>query len=144
MKIGKILEINNRHDKAKELANSDRVVELYFEGKTFNEAMEIVRNFYPVEKEEWKSINGFKGLYEISNFGKVKSLERKGTEGRFIREKILKNGIQNGYLNVSLNKEGQGYTFTIHRLVAEAFILNPDNLPQVNHIDERWSKSSNI
>ena len=78
--------------------------------------------------EIWKDIVGYEGLYEVSNFGRVKSL--KG------HEKILKpanNG--NGYLFVYLWKNGKGKQSYIHRLVATAFISNPLNKPCINHID---------
>lgn len=94
--------------------------------------------------EIWKNIDGFK-YYQISNLGNIKSLER--TESiynykkrtnvlRKRKEKILATRISsNGYLNISLLKNGKTTTELVHRLVAEAFIPNPDNLPQVNHIN---------
>lgn len=79
-------------------------------------------------KEYWKDIKGYEGLYQISNLGRVKS---------FYSGKILK-GIKatNGYLNVRLYKNGTPHGLSIHRLVAQAFIPNPENKPEVNHIDE--------
>ena len=90
--------------------------------------------------EIWKPIVGYDG-YEISNLGRVKSLERNIVKGRGglckIEERILKSGKdKDGYSQVVLNKEGKRKTHKIHRLVATAFIDNPNNLPQVNHIDE--------
>lgn len=91
--------------------------------------------------EIWRPIKGYEGLYEVSNLGRVKSLKRivKKWDGyRTIPERILntiKKG-KNGYLYVNLSKEGKHKTFIVHRLVAEAFISNSDNLPQVNHINE--------
>jgi hypothetical protein len=85
------------------------------------------------EKEIWKSLD-FMGYpdYEVSNFGRVKSLPRNTTKG-----KILKQGKQkNGYLTVMLYKDGKGKTFTVHRLVCLTFLENPLNLPQINHKDE--------
>lgn len=80
-------------------------------------------------KEIWKNIAGFEG-YQVSNFGRVKSFYGK-------KERILKAGLRsNGYLNVILCKNGKMKCFLIHRLVANAFIDNPDNLPVINHIDE--------
>lgn len=82
--------------------------------------------------EEWKNIDGFEG-YQVSNFGRVKSLANNKSR----KEKILKTKKRNnGYLEVSLNKDGKQYFRLIHRLVCAAFVKNPDNLPQVNHIDE--------
>lgn len=92
-------------------------------------------------EEIWKDIEGYKNLYQISNKGNVKSLKRKVKckNGIYhtISEKILKpckNG--RGYLFVNLQKEGKIKNTRIHRLVANAFIQNPYNLQEVNHIDE--------
>lgn len=76
--------------------------------------------------EEWKNIDGYPN-YLISNLGNVFSLNT---------GKNLKAGKNNGRLQVSLSKNGKYKTFKIHKLVALAFIPNPDNLPQVNHKDE--------
>ena len=80
--------------------------------------------------EQWRDIEGFDGLYQVSNQGRVKSL-------KYGKEKILK-GVKscNGYLTVGLCKDGKEVRKYIHRLVAEAFLPNPQNLPQVNHKDE--------
>ena len=84
-------------------------------------------------EEIWKDIKGYEDLYKISNFGKVKSLNYHLTG----KDRILKYGINTqGYLFVQLSKNGKVKTFGIHRLVAQTFIENPENLPQVNHIDE--------
>ena len=81
--------------------------------------------------EIWKPIKGYEGLYEVSNFGNVRSLKRNTTEG-----KVLKQGWHTrGYSNVSLSKGNNHKTRSIHRLVAETFIPNPNNLPEVNHKD---------
>ena len=85
-------------------------------------------------KESWKDIEGYEGLYQVSSFGRVKRV----TTGRIL--KGSKDSI--GYLLVILYKNNIGSTKKIHRLVAEAFIPNPDNKPQVNHIDE--DKTNNI
>ena len=80
--------------------------------------------------EIWKNIAGYEGLYEVSSFGRVRSL-------RFGKTKILKPGKnKKGYLRVSLCKNGKQKTFFVHRLVAQAFLENPQNLPQINHKDE--------
>ena len=92
-------------------------------------------------EEIWRDIDGYKGLYQVSNLGNVKSLMhyRKGINGNLtiVKEKILKQNInrKNGYLVVSLCKNGISKTSRVNRLVAETFISNPYNLPQVNHID---------
>lgn len=78
-------------------------------------------------KEIWKDIKGYEGLYEISNKGRVRN--NKG--------KILKSWFKNRYLykDIILMKNGKRKHFLIHRLVAEAFIPNSENKPQVNHIN---------
>ena len=84
-------------------------------------------------KEIWRDIEGYEGLYQVSNFGRVKSLNYRRT----CKEKLLKAyKDKEGYLHVSLCKDGKTKTYSIHRLVAQEFIPNPYNLPQVNHKDE--------
>lgn len=94
---------------------------------------------YNMEEEIWKSIPGYKGLYEVSNMGRVKALERiaaRGSKGeRHRKEQILKLQCRNLYLKATLCKNGEYKQFQVHRLVAEAFIPNPDGKPVVNHID---------
>ena len=82
------------------------------------------------EIEEWRDIIGYEGLYQVSIFGRVKSL-------KFGKEKILKPGTNAcGYLQVILCKDGKKKVCNVHRLVANAFLPNPNNLPEVNHINE--------
>lgn len=83
--------------------------------------------------EEWRPVSGYEGLYEVSNFGRVKSLPRNGTINR---ERIIKPGLFKKYLGVSLNKNNKRTSHLVHRLVAIAFIPNPNSLPQVNHKNE--------
>lgn len=83
-------------------------------------------------EEIWKPVIGFEGLYEVSNWGRVRSLNFH-REGRM---QILRTAKRRGYLAVPLCKNGKSKPFCVHRLVAEAFIPNPLNLPQVNHKDE--------
>lgn len=86
------------------------------------------------EDEIFVDIEGYEGLYQVSNFGRVKSL--KDNHGN-PREKILKFWKnRGGYLLVNLHKNRKGKTYTVHRLVANAFIENPNNLPMINHKDE--------
>ena len=87
-------------------------------------------------KEIWKDIEGYEGLYQVSNFGRVRSLKN----GKVRILKPLTN--KNGYLRVQLYKNNSLKTIFIHRLVAMAFIPNPNNLPMVNHKDE--DKTNNI
>ena len=97
-------------------------------------------------KEEWKAIQGYEGIYEVSNFGNVRSLPRykRGNFDSkvFIEGKTIKQVKNNrGYYIVQLSKNNKVKNFSVHRLVAEAFIPNPNNFPQVNHKDE--DKSNN-
>lgn len=90
--------------------------------------------------EIWKDIKGYEGLYQVSNLGRVKSLERIITKKNGvtlpIKEKILQYGIdRKGYYFVGLYKNSKGKNKSIARLVAEAFIPNPDNKPEINHIN---------
>ena len=87
--------------------------------------------------EVWKDVVGYEGLYEVSNRGNVRSIERISSQGRKIGGIILKPAYNNGgYLLVSLCKNGKVKSKYIHRLVLEAFVENPNNLPEVNHKDE--------
>lgn len=90
--------------------------------------------------EEWKDIHNFEGLYLISNLGNVKSIERykRNNNGiQLVRERLLAlNPDKDGYLRVCLSKNGIHYAKSVHRLVAESFIPNPNNLPVVNHKNE--------
>lgn len=93
-----------------------------------------------MQEEIWKPIQGYEGLYEVSNLGQVKSLKRSVKHSkRGMRAtpcKLLKPSItKTGYPNVSLCKDGVVAYKSIHRLVAQAFIPNPCGLPQVNHKD---------
>ena len=90
------------------------------------------------DKEIWKDIEGYENLYQISNFGRIKSLSGFFHDEYVEREKILNSTtISNaGYQSVQLQKNGEGKRFLVHRLVAQAFIPNPHNLPQINHKDE--------
>lgn len=74
----------------------------------------------------WKEIKGFEGLYQVSNLGEIKS-----------KRKILKPfTTSNNYLKVKLSKNSKTKDYFVHRLVAEAFVSNPNGFLQVNHIDE--------
>lgn len=97
-------------------------------------------------QEVWKDIKDFEGLYVVSNTGKVKSMERFVMNNGGLQrkhERILKSNItKSGYKMVILCKEGKTYPKSVHRLVAEAFIPNPDNKPNVDHIDTNPSNNN--
>ena len=90
-------------------------------------------------EEVWKDIEGFEGLYQVSSRGRIKSLPRIRTApkgGEYIRNEVILKPFENkGYLYVLLHKEGKNYSRKVHRLVAQAFISNPDELPSINHLD---------
>lgn len=88
--------------------------------------------------EEWLPIKGYEDLYQVSNWGRVKSLNYNHTR----QEQILKpSTTKKGYQRIHFSKDGKQRMFLVHRLVANAFIPNPNNLPQVNHIDENPSNN---
>ena len=89
------------------------------------------------ESEVWKDVLGYEGLYKVSNKGDVYSVERKDSMGRKWGGITLKPVYdKDGYLKVVLCKNGMMYHKRLHRLVTETFIPNPNNFPQVNHLDE--------
>jgi len=100
-------------------------------------------------KEEWKSVVGWEGLYEVSNTGKVRSVERVvvdknfSKQGKEFERKRTFKSVElkqadtwnNSYCSVGLYNNQKRKRFLVHRLVAEAFLDNPHNLPLVDHID---------
>ena len=94
-----------------------------------------------MEKEVWKNIVGYEGLYQVSNYGRVRSIDRYVNSkwgNQYIRKgKILNPGYnKSGHSHVVLCKSGKHQQCYIHRLVAEAFIPNPNDYPIINHKDE--------
>lgn len=98
--------------------------------------------------EQWKDIDGYEGIYAVSNLGRVKSLDRivvyiDGRQHTY-KEKILVQAISkvNGAYYVHLYKNQSRKNMIVHRLVAKAFILNPENKAEVNHIDGNRSNNT--
>jgi len=92
------------------------------------------------EVEIWETIEGFNGAYQVSNFGNIKSLSRlikcKGGAFRKTKEHVLEPVIdRKGYCRIGLHEGGNMDVFMVHRIVAKYFIPNPENKPQVNHIN---------
>lgn len=94
-------------------------------------------------EEIWRPVVGYEGLYEVSNTGLIRSLDRFVGNRNRIKGKILSIRIEkNGYCSVALSKYGKIKRYKIHRLVAQAFIPNPEGLPEVNHLDEDKTNNS--
>lgn len=86
--------------------------------------------------EVWKPVVGYEELYEVSNMGNVRSVDKTTRDGRFWKGRpIKKNNVGNGYDQTVLSVDGVYRHAYIHRLVANAFIPNPENKPEVNHIN---------
>ena len=105
--------------------------------------MNIKAELYNDHIEEWRDVKGYKGLYKVSSLGRIKTVDREiiqekeGAEyKRVMKGKILKPGLLNsGYEVIWLSKNGVVKAHTVHRLIAESFILNPENKKDVNHRD---------
>lgn len=88
--------------------------------------------------EEYRAVKGFEGFYEVSNLGNVKSLARKSSNGKQLKEKMLKPGINSrGYLTLVLHKDGNKKCHQVHQLVAMAFLNHTPNgyKTVIDHID---------
>ena len=93
--------------------------------------MEIYKNLSleDMEGEVWKNIEVFEGMYQVSNMGRTKSLKR-------VKRIIVRQSLNRfGYLQVVFKKENARHDFRVHRLVAGAFLNNPENKPTVDHIN---------
>ena len=102
----------------------------------------MTREILALPMECWRWIPGFEGLYQVSTRGRVRSVDRwityKDGSKRFIRGHVLKPVRNNcGYLRVWLSRNGKGRYVFIHRLVAETWLDNPENKPQINHLNEQ-------
>lgn len=85
--------------------------------------------------EIWKDIKDYEGFYQVSNLGRVKRVHGRDSRGNLRNEKVLKPRLICGYRIAHLCKDGVAVNKAVHRMVAEAFIDNPQMLPEVNHID---------
>ena len=103
--------------------------------------------------EEWRDIRGYEGIYKISNLGRVKRLayeiqnpspRANGSMLKFKEHLLTPRRITHGYLSVALYKKGTRKDYKLHRLVAEAFIPNPENKPEINHKDENKANNEVI
>ena len=96
-------------------------------------------------EEIFKDIKDYEGLYQVSNLGRIKSVEHyvnSNTGQRLVKEHLIaKVKDKKGYYRVSLWKDNKDKHYLVHRLVAETFIPNPENLPTVNHKDENPSNN---
>lgn len=99
----------------------------------------------------YKSIKGYEGFYEVNELGKIRSIDRlveykngsiRKYDGKELKPRIYKSG----YAIVTLNKNGIAKTYRVHRLVADAFLPNPDNLPEVHHLnhDRNDNRAENL
>lgn len=90
--------------------------------------------------EEWRDIVGYEGAYQVSNLGRVKSLTRIASDGRRLPGRLL-TPTGSRYKSVALHRSNKISNKLVHRMVAEAFIPNPDNLPEVNHKDSNTANN---
>ena len=107
------------------------------------------KNILQLEGEIWRDIPNYEGLYQISNYGRVKALARKFRKrlnyNPWANDRI-RSGNKGRYLHINLSKDGVTKTVVIHRLVAELFIPNPNNKPHINHkdCDRHNNRSDNL
>ena len=111
------------------------MTEAKYKGISFNKIIDLRKKVIETceglygDLEIWKDIKGYEGIYQVSNFGRIKSIVR-------YKKLMLSSENENGYLRICLtDKYKRKKTIQIHRIVAETFIPNPENKEQVNHID---------
>jgi len=93
--------------------------------------------------EVWRDVLGYEGLYQVSSLGRVKSLDRVDCAGRKLKGIILQQSYTRaGYRSIGLSKDGALCSYRVNRLVAIAFINNPNNYPQVGHKDDNKENNS--
>lgn len=92
--------------------------------------------------EEWRDVVGYEGMYQVSSFGRVYSIARRCGYRSAVNGRFLKPSSRKGYLCYGLCKGGRKTEHCAHRLVAIAFIDNPENKPQINHIDNNPSNNN--
>jgi len=96
-----------------------------------------------MSEPDWVPVTGYEGVYEVSSAGEIRSLTRLDSIGRTIAGQLMKQVVnEDGYHQIVLSKDGQQKTFKVHRVVAQAFIPNPEDKPEVNHIDEVKSNNT--
>ena len=92
------------------------------------------------DDEEWRDVVGFEGFYQVSNLGRVKSLDRTTCDGKQLKGRIIAP-VGTRYLSANLWMNGKSYNKMVHRIVGEAFVSNPDNLLEINHKDKNTTNN---
>ena len=91
------------------------------------------------DDEEWRDIVGYNGMYQVSNKGRIRSFKYRNTKETYVLKQMIN---KKGYLIVGLSKNGKRKTVIVHRIVAQAFIPNPNKYPQINHKDENKTNNN--
>lgn len=125
---------------------SGKLVSMYEREKRTYKQPNPAKIYEPIENlkgEIWRDVYGYDGFYEISNMGRCITHHAKGSS-KYTKQGRLKNKVfgSNGYAMYSLHKDGTSKSHLTHRLVAQAFISNPQNKSEVNHKDEDISNNN--